>query len=149
MSKLSIKGVLVGGITDIGATFVLGIPLGIYVVSKLDLAHIPQDKLAAAVSAAMHASVPIYVGQMVIGLGSSMLGGYVAGRLAKHHELLNGAFSSFLCIAVGIYSVFLGKDSHSLLEQVLLFLASPALGLLGGYFSLMQRRSRKPVLTTV
>lgn len=142
MSRFSIKGVLVGGVVDVVTSVVLSIPLAVYAIAKLDLAHMPKDQVGPAITAAMHGSVAMYVAQLVVGLGCSVLGGYLAGRLAKHDELLNGASSSFLCIALGAYTLLAGKDSHSLALQVLLFVGSPALGLLGGYLSLMRRRAR-------
>jgi hypothetical protein len=139
MSRISIKGVLLGGVVDIATSVVLSIPFAIYEISKVELAHIPKDQVGPAITAAMHGSVPIYVGQLVVGLGCSVLGGYLAGRLAKHDELLNGALSSFLCISIGIYTLSSGNDPHSSLVQGLLLAASPVLGLLGGYLSLVQR----------
>ena len=64
MRKISIKGVLLGGITDVLNTNILAIPLIIYVMAKMDWSHTPKDQLNAAI-----------------------LGGYVAARLAKHDEL--------------------------------------------------------------
>ncbi len=141
MSKVSIKGVLLGGITDVLSTNILAIPLIIYVMAKLDCSHTPKDQLNAAIIAALHGSVLLYTVQFLIGSGCSILGGYVAARLAKHDELLNGALSSYLCIGIGLYSVVAGKESRLLLGLIGLA-ASPALGLLGGYFRLAQKRTR-------
>jgi hypothetical protein len=73
-------------------------------------------------------------------MGCSVLGGYVAAKLAKRHELLNGALASILCILLGIYVVTSGKDPHPMLVQVLLVVISPALSLFGGYLRLRQKR---------
>ncbi len=141
MSKISITGVLLGGITDVLATNILAIPLIIYVMVKFDWSHTPKDQLNAAIVAALHGSVLIYTVQFLIGAGCSILGGYVAGRLAKQDELLNGSLSSYLCIGIGLYSVVAGKESRLLLALIGLA-ASPALGLLGGYLRLAQKRTR-------
>ena len=70
---------------------------------------------------------------------------YVAARIAKHHELLNGLLSSFLYAAMGLYSILLGKGGQSLLMQILLFAAAPAFALLGGYLRQNQKSiSRTP-----
>jgi hypothetical protein len=119
---------------------VLGIPIGIYALSKVDFAHMPSNQVAAAMTTAMSASVSIYIIQMVVGLVCSALGGYVAAKLAKHDELLNGTLSAFLCTAIGIYSIAAGKDSHSLTVQMLMFIGSPAFAFIGGYLALLQRR---------
>jgi hypothetical protein len=60
---------------------------------------------------------------------------------AKHDELLNGVASSFLCVALGMLTIFTGNDPHSLLVKLLLLIASPVCGLLGGYLALLRRRA--------
>jgi drug/metabolite transporter (DMT)-like permease len=82
----------------------------------------------------------LYGLQLTIGLACSVLGGYVAARVAKHDELLNGLLSSFLCIAIGVISIFSGKDSQSVLVQIFLLAAAPAFAFLGGYLRQTQKR---------
>ena len=73
----------------------------------------------------------------------SILGGYVAAWLAKHDELLNGALSAWLCIAFGIAAFGASvRGGTPVWEVILGELASPALGLLGGYFRAAQKRKR-------
>lgn len=141
MNRISIKGVALGGLVDVLASMILLIPLAIYAISNLDLAHIPTDHVGVTVAAAMNKNAPIYVLQLAIGSGCSLLGGYLAGRLAKHDELLNGALSSFLCVTLGLWTVIFGKEVHSLAEEILLLVASPTLGLVGGYISLVRRKN--------
>jgi hypothetical protein len=124
------------------ATNIFAIPLIIYVMTKFDWSHTPKDQLQAAIIAALHGSVLLYTVQFLIGAGCSILGGYVAARLAKHDELLNGSLSSYLCIGIGLYSVVAGKESSLLLLELIGLVASPALGLLGGYLRLAQKRTR-------
>lgn len=140
MTKISIKGVLVGGIVDVASSFILGLPFAVYVIIKVQLAHTPVDQVGAAVKAATFESVPIYLVTLAVGMGCSVLGGYVAARLAKRHELLNGALASILCILLGIYAVRSGKDPHPIIFQIFLIAISPALSLLGGYLRLRQMR---------
>jgi len=42
MSKISIKGILIGGLTDIISSSLLGIPFVVYVMFSNGLAHSPQ-----------------------------------------------------------------------------------------------------------
>jgi hypothetical protein len=141
VNRISIRGVLIGGIVDIVASLVLGIPFALYLISKLDVAHTPKDQVGSMILAAMQGNVPVYVAQLVVGLACSVLGGYLAARLAKHDELLNGALSSFLCLVLGVFTLSSGKESHPLVVQILLFAASPALGLFGGYLSILRRQT--------
>ena len=144
MSKVSVKGVLIGGIVDIVTSVVLGLPFALYAMLKVDLSHTPNAQASAAVTAAIHANVPLYVAQLLVGLVCSVLGGYVAAWLAKHDELLNGGLSSVLCVAGGIYVLATGKDSNPHWLQALLLVASPLLAILGGDLMrrLRLRRSR-------
>jgi hypothetical protein len=139
--KLSVKGVLIGGIVDTLTSSLAGIALVVYAVSRLDVSHIPKSQLGAAVTAYIHANGLLYGVELLIGSLASVFGGYVGAWLAKHDELLNGACSAYLCVAIGIYSVVSGKGSQPLFVQILLFVASPVLGLSGGYLRLL-RKSR-------
>ncbi|MGP8269014.1 MAG: hypothetical protein ACLQLH_03015 [Terracidiphilus sp.] len=141
MRKVSIKGVIIGGIVDMVSSMVLGIPFAFYAYSTLDLAHMPQDA-GSAVRAAMEANIPLYIFQLFVGMCCSALGGFVAAWLAKHDELLNGALSAFLSMISGIYAMSAGKDTHSIYIQILLIISCPVFGLLGGYLRLMQKRAR-------
>ena len=138
MRKLSMKGVLIGAIVDVITSFLLGVPLAIYAMSKLDLTHTPKEQIGSALTAAIHGSVPLHAAELLVGLGCSVLGGYVAAQIAKRGELLNGATSSFLCLALGVYAIASGKNSNAHWLQVLLFVASPAFAFLGGYLRLRQ-----------
>jgi hypothetical protein len=136
--RVSIVAVAIGGIIDVVASTVLAIPLVIYVMVKYDLLQTPKG--SAAIASSIHSSAWLYGLQLAIGLGCSVLGGYVAAWIAKHDELLNGLLSSFLCTAIGVYSVLSGKDSQSMLVQIFLLIAAPAFALLGGYLRQTQKR---------
>ncbi len=139
MPKISVKGVLIGGIVDIASSSLLGIPFAIYAMSKVDLVHTPKDQLGAAIAAVSHDRPWLYGAQLLVGLACSVLAGYVAAWLAKHDELLNGTLSSCLCVAIGIYSIASGKDSHGHWVQFLILISAPLCGFLGGYLRVRQR----------
>jgi ABC-type Mn2+/Zn2+ transport system permease subunit len=111
-------------------------------MSKLNLSRVPKDQIGARMTAALHGNLPLYVGELLVGLACSALGGYIAARIAKHDELLNGLLSSFLCVALGIYTMASGKDTNALWLQILLLVASPACALLGGALMRRQRQHR-------
>lgn len=138
--KVSLKGVMIGGIVDILSSSLLGMPFTAYALSKVDLAHTPKDQLGHAIAAVSHSTPWLYGTQLLIGVAGSVLAGYVAAWLAKHDELLNGTLSSFLCVAIGIYSIASGKDSHAHWVQLLMLIGAPVCGFLGGYLRFRQRR---------
>jgi hypothetical protein len=141
MSKVSIKGVLIGGVVDVGSSMILGVPLVIYAMAKSGLLGASRGSVQVSPAAAIHASPWLYGVQLSIGLGCSAFGGYVAAWIAKHDEVLNGFLSSYLCTAIGISSMMAGKVSGAKLEQLFLLIASPLCSLLGGYL----RRNQKGV----
>jgi hypothetical protein len=142
MNKISIKGVLIGGLVDIVTSVILGISFAIYGMSKVNMSPLPKDGVATTMATAIHTNGPLYVAQLLVGLGCSVLGGYIAAWLAKRNELLNGALSSFLCVSLGIFTMASGKSSDRFWVQILLLVASPAMALLGG--ELMRRWRRAP-----
>jgi len=139
MARISIKAILIGGLTDVGLTMILGLPIGIYAALVVDVAHIPKNQIHSAITAVMHRP-GIYFSEMFIGFACSVLGGYVAARIAKHDELLNGCLASFLCVAGGVWTISTGRMTDPLSREILLLITSPLLSLLGGYLRLKQRR---------
>ncbi len=81
--KLSLKGVLVGGLVDIAASVLFGLPFAIYEMTKVDLSHTPSAQASTALTQAIRSNVPLYIGQLLVGLACSVLGGYVAAWLAS------------------------------------------------------------------
>ncbi|HEX9460512.1 MAG TPA: hypothetical protein VGA84_15275 [Thermoanaerobaculia bacterium] len=133
MAKVSIKGVLLGGILDIVSSMILGIPLVVYAIASANLVNVPKDQLGAAITASIHARPPLYALQLLIGAACTTFGAYMSARIAKHDELLNGFLSSFVCVLTGIYAVASGKDTSSTLTLIGLFALTLASGLFGGY----------------
>jgi len=143
MAKLCAKGVLIGGLVDVVASVVLGIPVAFYALSRLDLTTIPKSQIESVMVMGIYGNRLLYATQLLLGLACSVLGGYVAARLANHDEMFNGTLSSFLCIALGAYTVVSGTISSPLLIQTLAFVLSPASGLLGGYLRALRKRSHR------
>jgi len=149
MRQLSPLGVLVGGVTDIVATNIAAMPVAIVagikaVASTPNFVQLPKDQQTRALLETMQQTPSLHVASLVLGAACSVLGGYVAGRLAKRGELLNGALSALFCVGLGVYGAATGKGAAGTgpLQHAFFLVASPALGALGGYLSLRRRRSR-------
>jgi MFS family permease len=91
--RVSVVAVVIGGITDVVSSSLLAIPAVIYVMVHYNLLHDPHG--STRVASAIHSSAWLYGLQLTIGMGCSVLGGYVAAWIAKHHELLNGSSRRF------------------------------------------------------
>ena len=133
MGRVSVKGLLVGGVLDIVLSMILGIPLAIYAMATAHLPQMPPDQLSKALAASIHSRPILYVMQLLIGVASTAFGGYVAAWIAKRNEVLNGLLSSLVCVAVGVFSLASGKQHETALMQVVLFTLTFAAGAFGGY----------------
>jgi|HubBroStandDraft_6_1064221.scaffolds.fasta_scaffold294069_2 hypothetical protein len=120
--KVSIFGVLVGGVVDVVTSVLGGLPFALYSTFKLDPSLRVGPHSSEAVSAAIHGNLPLYSAQLAVGLLSSILGGYVAAAIAKRHERLNETLSCYLCVGMGIVVMSLGLE-HEITADT-----SPTLG---------------------
>ena len=127
MKRVSLVGVAVGGITDILTTNALLLPLMYFVLAAAATGSLSENALKQILA---HRQLVTIASGVLGGLGS-VLGGYVSARIAKHDQVLNGALSSILSVAAGLYSLS-HSSAHSWLPFVLVPL-SPAFGALGGY----------------
>jgi hypothetical protein len=122
MRGISIKAVLVGGVTDIGLSMLLGAVLQ-----------------AIFGSGQTTPTGVLFVVQLIVGLGCSVLGGYVAASIAKENMALNGLAASSLCVLLGVLYLFEGLAPISIALQLLLIVITPVCYLVGA--SLRLRRS--------
>jgi putative membrane protein (TIGR04086 family) len=132
VKRVSIKGVLVGGIVDVVATMLCTLIAVIFLVNRL-LAHGAPGAPIIAPPPSTHAVLTVVAGVC------SLFGGYVAARIAKHDELLNGALSSYLSILVGLILLPYDKDSGAVRNLLIAIVTSIVLGLLGGYVRVAQQ----------
>lgn len=128
MKRISLKGVVIGNILDIVSTNIAALPIMMYIL-------ISSRPSADSTVQALITNGLFRVSSIILGALCSVLAGYVSARIAKRDEVLNGALSSILCVAGGVYAVFSGSTAlHLALLPV-----SPVLGSFGGYLS--SRRS--------
>jgi heme A synthase len=133
MSRISFKAVWIGAVTDMVSSTISGALIAIAFVVILHLTRIPSDPLDWTLLKPENQNSLLYCIQVIVGAACSVLAGFVAAWVAQHDELLNGALSSFACVLLGILAVAADKDPHLRLTHILLLIASPLFGLLGGY----------------
>jgi len=141
LGKISWRGVIVGGIVDVGASWILEIPfIIIYVIAAFG--HTKPDQYQS-ITAAMNGDATFVTGTMVLGGVGSIIGGYVGAWLAGHDETLNGALSSWLCVVLGVVGLFLHMSVGAgiLASPVLMFAVSIGLPALGGYLRFLRVRA--------
>jgi hypothetical protein len=144
MSQVSLKGVVLGGIVDIVATNIAAIPLVVLAAARSNAMSLPQEQQTAAVVETLQNTPSLYFTQLVLGALCSILGGYVAARIAKRSPLLNGALSAFLCVGFGLYAFATKADAIGPWAHAGFLLGSPAFGALGGYLYARRRQPSVP-----
>lgn len=134
---ISLKGVLLGALADVVGSNLSGMAIGMYLFSAYHLYSLPYTQQANKLTFLMMHNSGVVILIWVIGGGFSILGGYVAARVARHNELLNGTLSSFLCVLFTLLAI--GRVSF--FDIAIGIIGNPVLGLLGGYLRLLQKRN--------
>ena len=149
MRKLSPLGILLGGIADVIATNIFEIPVVLVAAAQTHVGHLPKAEMARAIVTTMQSSPGLRTTGWLLGGLASVLAGYLAARIAKRGEVVNGALSSYLCIGLGVYSVMFTTSMLPLWQHVASVIGSPVLGAIGGYLRWRQAaRPAKPALAT-
>lgn len=127
-SNIKLKAVLLGVIVDnMGTLFLMTL-----LASALASTGIPEDE----VTARMKSTNGLLLG-LILGLGCTFLGGYVAGRTAKQNEVLHGA----LVAAVGMLIAFIFRESGiPAWFDIIGFGAMLPVGIAGGKTAEQQRK---------
>jgi hypothetical protein len=133
VSRISFKAVWIGAVTDMVSSTVSGALIAIAFVVILHITRTPNDPLDWVLLKPENQNSLLYGIQVIVGAVCSILAGFVAAWVAQHDELLNGALSSFASVLLGLFATAADKDPHLRLTHILLLIASPLLGLLGGY----------------
>jgi hypothetical protein len=136
LKKISFKGVIIGAVVDVVGTNIWVFAVVGYLIIKHQLYALPPSERTGELYR-LYGDPATKALNTIVGVGFSIIGGYLAARIAGQHERLNGALSSFLCVAFSLFTI--GSLSIGwVIEGVV---GSPILGLLGGYLRLWQTRN--------
>lgn len=131
--RLSPKAIVVGGVVDIVATNIATLPVYVGILTSKGVIGATESQTTRVIQSSLDASPTLYTSMMLLGSLCSILGGWVAARIAKRDELLHGALSPFLCVGFGLYGWVRGSAPDvSTAEHFAFLVLSPALGALGG-----------------
>jgi hypothetical protein len=133
MWSISIKGIIVGHLFSMAASFLVGIALIIAYAAPHEIENF--ERLAEILNSGSALAVNLVLSAL-IGIGA----GYVAARVAGKGELINGALSSLGYVAAGLYSIATAPAERLPIYDTVDIATAPLLGLLGGYLCLRQRR---------
>lgn len=133
--KISIRGVLIGGIVDIVASAACLTAFLSYEISKVDPSQRIGTHWRHEINAATDTSVLLHLTYPLC----SMLGGYVAAMIAKRHEHLNGALASWLRVVFGLLGLAIASSREELWLGLFVLVASPVCAFVGGDIRLRVR----------
>lgn len=143
MRLRSVVAVAVGGVADIVATNLLMLPVVVYIAAARGGLTAGGSGTTPLVEA-IEASTALRLLSLALGIGASIIGGYVAARIARRGHVRHGAFSSWLCEAMGFAALF-GGDTTPWWQHVLYAAGSPAAGAVGGYLRRLQAERARHV----
>jgi hypothetical protein len=133
---ISIKAIILGVLTDIGGTFLFSVIFGILAGIAMAVKGITAAEMTERLEQ------PVFlISNLVIGLIFTLLGGLVAGRIAKRSELLHGGIVGGISI---IFSLTFLSSVPVLYNAVALPLVIPA-AVLGGFIARRYRDNTKTI----
>jgi hypothetical protein len=125
MYSVSIKGIVLGSLFDLIASFGFMILLGMF----LAISH-GGDAEAAMDAAAWAEWTAI---NLVVMSAITVVAGYLAAWIAGRGELINGTLSAVLSIAIMLPMTISQPTPWPMAVVVIVYVLTPLLGLLGGY----------------
>lgn len=133
MSELSIKGILLGVLTDTGGNTIAGIILMVIFASGRITPDMSGQEINDAILALAQGG-GFLLASLIVGLGFTILGGYVAARVAKKGIYQNSAMVGAIDMLLGI--LFSGTSAHWF--DIAGFLIVIPAALLGGHLARKQ-----------
>ena len=129
--RIRIKAVVLGCLTDLSGSLAVGLVYGVVLGISMAVKGIPQEEIGTRLQGLI-----VLIPSFFIGFGFTLLGGFVAGRIAKHSESLHGGIVG----AIGILLGFLFYGSFPLWYNIISFAGVVPAGMAGGYLAKQRRK---------
>ena len=97
--KIKIKAIFLGALVDFGGSIIIGsLLIGIGFAIYYAKQGVPMGEIESK----MYSDTLPLVTSIIVGYIFTFLGGFVTGKIAKSHEILNSAFLGFIVVIFGI-----------------------------------------------
>lgn len=140
-NKISLKALLAGGIVH----YLLGLVLSalpiIYVLRPLKADEASFEQLGSVFLNAIEGTAKMPYLQVAAAFASALVAGYVAGRIATRHELINGCLAALPCSALAVYQLATNDSVPVAGSELLVIAAAFAFALLGGFLASLRSRN--------
>lgn len=139
--RFSVLAVIVGAVVQFMTSLVGGFFLGIYLGFLLAKQGVPADQFQQRLIES-----PMFIkGALAITFLTSLLGGYISGRMGKDMPVLHGIVMGIVLVVVSCFFVALGAPTEiSPLNLLLLFMPVGG-GLLGGLVAASRGSRSRPL----
>ena len=138
-NSISIKAILLGFVTDVVGSMAFSIAFPLLLAIILSMTGYSGDRLEPRLLEVVK-SKPYVMLSVLSGLGFTLLGGYVAGRLAKSGEYFHSGVVGLLNILFGLFIIGLLKEWYQILAFILVFPAA----VVGGHLAKQKKKSLPP-----
>ena len=119
---INIKALVLGAVTDISGSLIVGTILGVVMGIVLAAQGIPQNAIEARLQGML------LIPGLLIGFGFTVLGGFVAGRVSKSNEVMHGGIVG----CIGLFFGLLFWASSPLWLNIASLVGTVPIGMLGG-----------------
>ncbi|MEW9701960.1 hypothetical protein [Paenibacillus sp. SI8] len=134
MKRISILAVVIGIVVDmLGTMITSSIFTVIYVLTN----HLDIYNIKALYNNNLYISLC-----MIIGAIFSVLGGFVAARIAKQSKLMHSSIIGLACELLGIYTILFGKSILPTWYHVIGFIITIPLTLYGGFLGIKVKKMK-------
>lgn len=140
--SISLAAVLAGAVADFFVTNVLFVIFANLVAIGYDVTNARPDWAEYVVVNAIRDNPILFAGQTLLGIACSVLGGYIAARVAGIDEVENAFAASLLTVALNVYIMIAG-DHSGLPLNIYFTLITPLFYRLGAQIRLVQLSRRK------
>lgn len=103
MRGLKFSAIIVGALVDVIVSILLGVPFAIILIAY----HTSQGMTMAAATEQIQKeahSVLMLLASIGLGGTGSLVGGFVAGWMARHHRVTNGAGAGILSVLLSVFA---------------------------------------------
>ena len=125
---ISVKAVLVGILADVIVSFMVGVAIGVALVAQGTPPHAVGERMLEPMGLVL---------SLVVGLTTTVFGGFVAGRVAGHSEVFHGGLLGALGILLG--ALFMG--SYPLWFNAAVIGSTIPCAMFGGWLAVSPRKN--------
>ena len=130
MKRISIKGIALGAIATIILDLIVAVVLMIIFGGHVFKSGMPAQQMAEALTAVARGN-DFLIASLILGTLTTVVGGYIAARIAKKEIYLNSGIVGLIGMVLG---VFLGGQSPMWFNAAGFLTTVPA-ALVGGYLA--------------